>query len=98
MQWLNHLDSKACEHQYADTRQYREAFPVKVERCSYTILKPLQGLCRVLAQAKDWAVLCCSASTTLIRLIYFAIVNVICELCKFSEKFRNHNGKDQFSE
>lgn len=55
MQWLNHLDSKATEHQYADTLQYREVFPVKAERCSYTILKPLQDLCRVLAQAKDWS-------------------------------------------
>ncbi len=55
MQWLNRLDSKATEHQYADTRQYREVFPVKVERCSYTILKPLQDLCRVPAQAKDWS-------------------------------------------
>lgn len=54
MQWLNRLDSKATEHQYADTRQYREAFPVKVERCSYTILKPLQDLFPTFWQAKGW--------------------------------------------
>ena len=86
MQWLNHLDSKACEHQYADTRQYREVFPVKVERCSYTILKTVAGSLPS-SRASQRLVLCCSASTTLIRFIYFAIVNAICELCKFSDKF-----------